>query len=157
MSNCKDVTGFAVAYGGGFDASAFHNSFAVFQVEVDHSQLSGASTKIDLTGFPTRARIWDHQVEVKEVFAGEADVAVFAGDTADADELFASANLNAVAVGELAVTDGAAMTSRPRIEADYDTAGAGLTFSATELGDLTAGKLIYRVFYTRLPLSTDTP
>lgn len=98
--------------------------------------------------------IVDQRLEIVTAFAGEADLAVSGGDTADADGRFASFNLDAVAAGWAAITAGAEAAS-PAHEADYATDGADLTFTATELDDVTAGELNYYVYYWLPALSTD--
>lgn len=113
---------------------------------------SGASTAVAFSGFPTNVLILGAALEINTAFAGEADVAVTVGDTADADELIASFNLDSVAAGWAGVTAGAAVL--PHFEADYGTAGGDLTFTATELGDLTAGSLTLHVFYVDLNLDS---
>jgi hypothetical protein len=156
MSYNEDLNGYAVKHGAGTDSARKHNPFQVYELTVDFSDLgSGASDAIACSGFPTNVFVCGQSLEIVTAFAGEADLAVTGGDTADADGRFTSFNLDSVAAGHGAITVGAEGTSGPRWEADYATAGADLTFSATELDDVTAGKLIYRVYYFAPALSTD--
>ena len=155
MAYNTDLAGEAVKHGGGDDTAQFHNPFKVFKQNVKFSDLgSGASDSIALAGFPTDAVVLDQRLEIVTAFAGEADLAVSAGDTADADGRFAAFNLNAVAAGWAAITAGAEAGS-PVHEADWATAGADLTFTATELDDVSAGELNYYVYYWLPALSTD--
>ena len=155
MAYNQDVGGYAVKHGAGTDTSRKHSPYQVFEQVVEFSDLgSGASDSIALTGFPTNVFVVCESLEIVTAFAGEADLAVSGGDTADADGRFASFNLNAVAAGWAGITPGAE-SGAPRWEADYATDGADLTFTATELDDVTAGKLIYRVYYWAPALSTD--
>ena len=155
MSYSTDLAGEPSKHGGGSDTAHFHSPFKVFKQNVKFSDLgSGASDSIALAGFPADAVIVDQRLEIVTAFAGEADLAVSGGDTADADGRFTSFNLNAVAAGWGAITAGAEAAS-PAHEADWATAGADLTFTATELDDVTAGELNYYVYYWLPALSTD--
>lgn len=158
MAYNQDPDGYAIKRGS-TDTDRHHQPFAVYEKIVDYSDLTsgdgdGDSDEIACTDFPTGAWVVLDEVEIVTAFAGEADLALTIGDTADADGRVASFNLNAVAAGRAGITAGVE-SGAFRYEADYATAGAKLTFSATDLGDVTAGKLIWRCFYLRPALSTD--
>ena len=155
MAFNTDLAGEAVKHGGGTDTAQFHVPFKVFKQNVKFSDLgSGARDSIALAGFPTDAVVVDQRLEIVTPFAGEADLAVSGGDTADADGRFTAFNLNAVAAGWAGITAGAEAAA-PSHEADWATAGADLTFTATELDDVTAGELNYYVYYWLPALSTE--
>jgi hypothetical protein len=99
---------------------------------------SGASDAIAITGFPVNATLLGWNLVITTAWAGEADLAVELGHTADPDGLFTSFNLNAVAAGLAATVSGALF---PRPWADLSTSGLGWTFSATELDDVSAGAM----------------
>ncbi len=119
----------------------------VYTVAIDFSDLgSGASDTVALTDFPTNAyTLGDAYAYVETAFAGEGDLAFTVGDTADADGYCASTNLDSVAAGTRLRTVGAEFGLV--FEADWETAGAAVTFTATELDDVTAGRLIVHVPY----------
>lgn len=125
-----------------------HIPFQTFTQNVAFGDLgSGASDTIALTGFPTDVVIVSVRVEIVTAFGGEADLAMTLGDTVDADELIASFNLNAVAAGWAKIVAGAELL--PHFEPDYATDGGAVTFTATELDDVTAGELnVYIDYYT---------
>ncbi len=155
MANNQDQDGYSVKNGAGTNPARKHSPYQHFEVVVNFDDLSaGASDTAALTGFPLNAFVASRSLEVVIPFAGEADVAVSGGDTGDPDGQFTSFNLNAVAAGFGAITPGVE-DGPPTFEADWETDGAQLTFTATELGDLTAGQLIYRVYYFAPALSTD--
>lgn len=106
---------------------------------------SGTASAHALTGFPTNVYVLAADVQIVTAFAGEADLAVTIGDTGDADGKMGSVNLNAVAAGSILGAAGAEQGML--FEADFLTAGADATFSATELDDVTAGELLVRVYY----------
>lgn len=111
---------------------------------------SGASDAIAIAGFPLNATLLGWNLVIVTAWAGEADLAVELGHTADPDGLFTSFNLNAVAAGIAATVSGALF---PRTWADLSTSGLGWTFAATELDDVTAGAM--RVdFYLLNPRSS---
>lgn len=120
-----------------------------FEMVVDFSDLgSGASDAIPLADFPTN--VWTlgiGYVEVISAAAGEADLAFIIGDTNDDNGYCASVNLNA-ATGRLYAA-GAELALR--YEADFETAGGDITFSATELDDVTAGRWRVVIPYATLP------
>jgi hypothetical protein len=135
-------------------AGSFHTPLQRFTLDVDFSDLgSGASDSIALTGFPTDVIIVARALEIVTAFAGEADLACSGGDTGDADGQFASITIHALAAGWVDIVPGA--ESGARYEGDYATDGGDLTFSATELDDVTAGALKYHIFYFTPKLSTD--
>jgi hypothetical protein len=104
---------------------------------------TGASTTHDISsGFPTNAIILGAALEIDTPFAGEADAAVALGDAGATGGLWGAFTLNAVAAGWAAVTSGAEAIWH--IEAAYVPI---LTYTATELGDLTAGALTAHIYY----------
>lgn len=113
---------------------------------------AGAADSIALTGFPTNVLIVGAALEINTAFAGEPNTTVTLGDTGDADELIAAFTLDSVAAGFAQTVAGAAVL--PKVETDYGTAGADLTFAATELSDLTAGSLTVHILYVDLVLAT---
>jgi len=118
----------------------------VFTQTVLFSDLgSGASDTIAIAGLPTNILILGVAIEIDTAFAGEADLAVAFGDTADPDELIAAFTLDSVAAGWAKVVAGVELL--PHFEPDYVTDGAALTFTATELDDVTAGQMKIHVFY----------
>jgi hypothetical protein len=124
-------------------------SIGHYQASVTYEDAgTGASTAVALAGFPLGVLVLGGWLEITEAFAGEADASVTVGDTSDADYLISSFNLNAVAaiaVADTTIGSGAL----PCTEADWDGDGLDITFSATELGDLTAGALTVHILYHR--------
>lgn len=120
----------------------------VYTKTLDYSSMSGASTAKALDGFPTNVLRGPAAVQIVTPFAGEADVAMICGDTGDDNGLVEATNLNAVAAGWLAHVPGA--EAGFQFEADFSTAGADVTFTATELGDLTDGELVIHIPYIAL-------
>ena len=145
LSNATSITAPQIA-GGPYIVSAFTQTVLFSDLG------SGASDAIALSSFPTNVLLIGAALEINTAFAGEADLAVKVGDTANDDELIASFNLNAVSAGWAAITAGAA--TLPQFEADYGTAGGDITFTATELDDVTAGSLTLHIFYVDLVLAT---
>lgn len=135
-------------------AGEFHTPLQRFKLNVSFSDLgSGTSHSEALTGFPTDVIIVARALEIVTAFAGEADLAVSGGDTGDADGQFTSITIDSLAAGWVDIIPGA--EAAPRYEGDWATDGADLTFTATELDDVTAGELNYYVYYFTPKLSTD--
>ena len=119
-----------------------------YQASVTYEDAAtGASTAVALANFPLGVVVLCGWIEITEVFAGEADAAVTVGDTADADYLIASLTLDGDAVTKMTGTAGSGALPSP--EADWATDGLDITFSATELGDLTAGALTVHILYRK--------
>jgi len=134
-------------------AGEFHQPLQRFTLDVDFSDLgSGASDTIAMTGFPTDVIVVAAGLEIVTAFAGEADLACSAGDT-DVDGLFASITIHALAAGWVDILPGS--EAYPRYEGDYLGDTAQMTFTATELDDVTAGALKLHVYYFTPKLSTD--
>lgn len=107
---------------------------------------SGASTVVALAGFPLGVIPLACWVEITEVFADEADTAITVGDTGGGDYLVGSTTIGDAAVTKvLATAAGSGWMTKP--EEDWATDGLAITFSATELGDLTAGALTVHILY----------
>jgi hypothetical protein len=113
---------------------------------------SGASDFIPVADFPTNAFVLAAWLEVDTAAAGEADLAATIGDTADDDGLMTTQNLNAVVAGTRLAADGA--RTGVRWEADAGGDGLGVTFTATELDDVTAGAWTLHVLYIPTALAS---
>ena len=134
-------------------AGVYHQPLQRYTLNVGFADLgSGASDTIAMTGFPTDVIIVSRALEIVTAFAGEADLACSAGDT-DVDGQFASITIHALAAGWVDIIPGA--ESGARFEGDYLGDTAQMTFTATELDDVTAGELNYYVYYFSPKLSTD--
>jgi hypothetical protein len=127
-------------------ADAVEYGVQVYELTVLFSDLgSGASDPFPLEGFPTRVFILGAGILINTAFAGEADFSAIIGDTNDDNGLMTVLVLNGVAAGTFLAADGA--ETGFRFEADYAGAGADVTFTATELDDVSAGSCTIRVFY----------
>lgn len=163
MAHNPDKEGVAVTYGGGSDASEHHLPYKFYEKVVTYSDLEtgdgdGDSDEVLLDDFPTDVYIVYDENEITEAWAGDGDgdgddCAMIVGDTANDNEHVESFTLMGNSVGRASHTRGTALAGI-RYEADWATAGAKITFSATDLADLASGGLIYRVWYFRPPLST---
>ena len=135
-------------------AGNFHQPVQRYTLDVDFSDLgSGASDAIACASFPTDVIIIGTALEIVTAFAGEADLAIIGGDTNDPNGRFEVVTIHALAAGWVDI--GAGAEAGARYEGDYSTDGADLTFTATELDDVTAGALKYYIYYITPTLSTD--
>lgn len=125
------------------DAAA---QFGSYSITVDESELDGASQAIACTSFPLNVMPYAVSVKINELFAGQTDAAMTVGDTADGDYLVTSLDLDAIAaVGLADITIGSG--ALPCYEADWDGDGLDLTFSATDLGNLTTGNVTVTIYF----------
>lgn len=107
---------------------------------------SGASTTVDISaGFPANAVLVSAMLEIDTVWTGEVDAALQIGDVADPNGLATAFTLDSVAVGwAAALAPGAEVLAGGKFEAAYSPRA---TFTATELGDLTAGDCTIHIMY----------
>lgn len=120
--------------------------FSSFTYDITFADLgSGAAHSEAMAGFPTGVFVMGATVEILTVWAGEPDVTVTIGDTADADGLCGSISLDSLAAGTVNGAVGAVQGFQ--FEADLSTDGLDATFAATELDDVTAGSLRVRIYY----------
>ena len=131
------------------------SNLETYTLEVDFSDLgSGGSDTIPLTGFPTDVLTFGVGYFVPtSQFAGEADLAFAIGDTGDADGYCASTTLDAMPAGTLGRTAGA--QQGVIWEADWAADGAAITFTATQLDDVTAGHGFVHVPYIQMRQCAD--
>jgi hypothetical protein len=111
---------------------------------------TGTSTTHDISsGFPTNVMVLGAALEIDTAFAGEADAAVILGDTNDTNGLIEAFTLDSIAAGWATIVWGA--ESVPHFEAAYAPI---LTYTATELDDLTAGALTVHIRYIEMELAS---
>lgn len=115
---------------------------------------TGVTDNIPITGFPTDVFVLGAYLEVDTAAAGEPDVAATIGDTVDPDGLMGSVNLDVVAANT--ILGAAAALQGFAWEPDQSTAGLGVTFTATQLDDVTAGAWTAHVLYLAPVLATTT-
>jgi hypothetical protein len=122
---------------------------------IDFSELgSGATDNIPITGFPPGVFVLAAYLEVDDPAVGEPDVAAIIGDTVDPDGLMGPVNLDTVAANTLLGAGG--VFQGFAWEADQSTDGLSVTFTATELDDVTAGAWTAHVLYLLPVLATTT-
>lgn len=127
-------------------ANAQPYAVQVYELTVLFSELgSGASDPFPLEGFPTNVYVLGAGILVNIAGAGEADFSAIIGDTNDDNGLMTVTVLNGIAAGTFLAANGA--ETGFHFEADYAGAGADVTFTATELNDVSAGSWTVRVFY----------
>lgn len=127
-------------------AGAVPYAIRAYELAVDFSDLgSGASDAIALAGFPGNVYVLGGGFVPSTAFAGEADLAAIIGDTSNDDGIMVSQTVHGVAAGTFIVGDGA--ETGFHFEADWAGDGAAITFTATELDDVSSGAGVVRIFY----------
>jgi hypothetical protein len=127
-------------------AAAVQYAIRTYELTILFSELgSGASDAFPLEGFPTNVYVLGGGILINTAFAGEADFSAIIGDTNDDNGLMTVTVLNGVAAGTFLAANGA--ETGFRFEADFAGAGGDVTFTATELNDVSAGSCTIRVFY----------
>jgi hypothetical protein len=111
-------------------------------ITVDESELTGASDTIAGVAI-VDAWITSAQTLINEVFAGDAAVDVAAGDVAADGGILLATGIDSVAAGEMTIPRG---LEAGQFNATFTPL---LTFTATNLANLTTGNITVRFHYTR--------